>query len=1159
VWKEGLDQLIPLILSTRLLPRTLKICGRTLIPKPGKTDRRPISLFNALDSYIDTLVNRHLSSTVEKLNILDESIAAYRPGKSCTDVTLKHITAVEDVHQHQNQFLAQIDEDKAKYFDRITPELQMLPFLLAGFPPDGYIEWIAESLSDLTIDINTTQGNCHTKFLCGVRQGSALSCTIANMLAWLCTSIWDNPSPPDTHPSETNPQSGFTPTHLHPTDASTQDRPIFTKSTYCDDANKVLSSDNIEHLIALVRHNLTLSGHISIVTKMSINASKSHIRFYNVPPTFTPPDFTYTAWNYTARTVTSTNPVTPYAVTYTTPDPTDLPPPHRLFGVYVDLNGDTSSNPHRFFHALRTRRRVLIDPHLTLHTAATLYHHLVLSICSFNSLAIPYTLEKCLADDTQAVSAIRRVLGHHISDPLHLLYLPMAQYGSQFPPLTCTILEAKARELMVHLCSPRLHHITSLTITLRSRAWAAVHTPSTTPNLTLNSMLELAKTGIYCLDMSTPLINKTLTDTANVLPHHHKPLGATPISPQNPAIGPFNDLAHSSNTAFSFAGPLHRTILQTCIQDRDEEVQAYPPFDPPTDPHPHPHILTHDIAATKSAAKHMLAEHYHRTSYFLQYHPPLDPPTPPIPALGPLCDPKHWYYIAPTDPQQLRSDTFKSTFATFLTSTHLDPTSRDTTPLPSYHTSALHPEQNHTSIPHSHHSTFNTIVNTHRSPIVIASDSGYSSLSKRTTATATLCAFDNVTDPLWTTKPAHHLLTRTHLLPGSIGTEHTQNNHGEAHGFSMAFELAPLHLPAIFIIDTRTVFDFLIDILSPTAKTDRQLIKQSFPSISNYYASRIAYLLHRTYTTIQTAHPILPFDLADLEAHTHTAVAAIAGHPHTDIVDICTLDILQFTNTTAADPHMDTPPNSHSPTTWRKRIHIFRAHHHYFVHINSHQLTDAGHLKAAIPIPKPNYATCYANYLPDAICTKDTRIHPDYRFTHHLTPQPSIHAPHSPKDTIPQPPILTAQYGLIHNGQYINGDIKQYIRTCVAKAISIRYAAHRQGWLAHHHTELHDPHHQLAHHPVVLQLLQGIAPNHVRLLQTNDHYHKTSSLAPILTPLTSDQTSPLSCEPAHSARPPPQLKDTPSTSTVIAPTKNSPSPGLQPTNTFPRVSSISTN
>ena len=61
----------------------------------------------------------------------------------------------------------------------------------------------------------------------------------------------------------------------------------------------------------------------------------------------------------------------------------------------------------------------------------------------------------------------------------------------------------------------------------------------------------------------------------------------------------------------------------------------------------------------------------------------------------------------------------------------------------------------------------------------------------------------------------------------------------------MAFELAPLHLPTIFIKDTRTVFDLLINILSPTAKTDRQIIKQSFPSISNYYA-----FSHRTYTTI---------------------------------------------------------------------------------------------------------------------------------------------------------------------------------------------------------------------------------------------------------------------------------------------------------------------
>jgi len=90
VWTEGLDQLVPLILSTRLLSRPLKICGRTLIPKPGKTERRPISLFNALDSYLDTLVNRHLSSTVEKLNILDESIAAYRPRANHVQTSLSN-------------------------------------------------------------------------------------------------------------------------------------------------------------------------------------------------------------------------------------------------------------------------------------------------------------------------------------------------------------------------------------------------------------------------------------------------------------------------------------------------------------------------------------------------------------------------------------------------------------------------------------------------------------------------------------------------------------------------------------------------------------------------------------------------------------------------------------------------------------------------------------------------------------------------------------------------------------------------------------------------------------------------------------------------------------------------------------------------------------
>ena len=63
-WTDCLQQLIPLTLTTRILPKAMKITGRTLIDKPKTTDKRPISIQQAFDSYLDTIVNARLASTI---------------------------------------------------------------------------------------------------------------------------------------------------------------------------------------------------------------------------------------------------------------------------------------------------------------------------------------------------------------------------------------------------------------------------------------------------------------------------------------------------------------------------------------------------------------------------------------------------------------------------------------------------------------------------------------------------------------------------------------------------------------------------------------------------------------------------------------------------------------------------------------------------------------------------------------------------------------------------------------------------------------------------------------------------------------------------------------------------------------------------------------
>jgi hypothetical protein len=286
LWTDLLQSLTPIILATRILPNQLKTCGRVLIDKPHSLDKRPISILHAYDSYLDTIVNKRLSSAVESLNILDHTIAAYRKGKSVTDLTLNHITAVQDALRHNNAFLAQLDEDKEKYFDRLSPELQLLPLHILGFPPSGYMEWIAESLNNLLITTTTPFGTATTNFLCGVRQGSALSCTIANLVAWLTASIWVHTAPtPPLNPLE-NPLEipGHTPSTTSPHSIDHNIIAALIKHSYCDDSSRYITALDIPTLVRHITHILNLSGAMSIVTKLSINATKSCIRLFNPPP-----------------------------------------------------------------------------------------------------------------------------------------------------------------------------------------------------------------------------------------------------------------------------------------------------------------------------------------------------------------------------------------------------------------------------------------------------------------------------------------------------------------------------------------------------------------------------------------------------------------------------------------------------------------------------------------------------------------------------------------------------------------------------------------------------------------------------------------------------------------------------------------------------------
>ena len=105
----------------------------------------------------------------------------------------------------------------------------------------------------------------------------------------------------------------------------------------CNDSSRYIASKHLPLLFQQIQHNLLMSGYMSIVTKLSINTSKSRIPIFNIHPYASIPTFQYTTWTHGGKTVyTSTNLVTNINF-ITTTGIMSTPAPHKVFGVQATM------------------------------------------------------------------------------------------------------------------------------------------------------------------------------------------------------------------------------------------------------------------------------------------------------------------------------------------------------------------------------------------------------------------------------------------------------------------------------------------------------------------------------------------------------------------------------------------------------------------------------------------------------------------------------------------------------------------------------------------------------------------------------------------------------------------------------------------------------
>ena len=112
-------------LATRKGPSKPKELSRLPIPKQGKPNESiPISLVDDLHSIVISFTFKQLARTLEESGVFSEDVNTYRPGNSAEETPNAMAVKQQETAQTGEPFVM-ICEDGEKYFDRVTPEVQL--------------------------------------------------------------------------------------------------------------------------------------------------------------------------------------------------------------------------------------------------------------------------------------------------------------------------------------------------------------------------------------------------------------------------------------------------------------------------------------------------------------------------------------------------------------------------------------------------------------------------------------------------------------------------------------------------------------------------------------------------------------------------------------------------------------------------------------------------------------------------------------------------------------------------------------------------------------------------------------------------------------------------------------------------------------------------
>jgi len=453
-------------LTLRLLDLATENSLRICIGKPcGGT--RPLTVGHDDNVFLNGFAQQALQTEIARLKILPENLCSYQKGRGCSDATIVNCVTKEIALQSNKYYLAEIDDDAEKMFDRLYLELQVALLQMAGAGKQGFSEWQCANLTQRTNKLITDIFVTVVNYQCGLPQGNGFSVEIANLHA-LCLLVWWNMDPIQ----QSGSISSFDqPRHGFPLIADGIVK-YATSLAYVDDTTRAVAKHKeectVEEFFTVVQGYCDLLADLSLVIKMGRNVSKCSIRLYNIPEGTIVPKFTSIAWAYDAQ-----GPIkgTLKAIVMQRDQQQNLlcykadkeilnnAPPHikdvlstrKYLGVAYDTQLDETEGKEKLIKKLTQRIGLVASKMNSIKEACIAHNMLACQVATFSPICIPMSIQDCHTIDKAILTTYHYRLKLMTHDAKHSIFLPEKIGGLGVKSFTQQYITALIRDIEVYI------------------------------------------------------------------------------------------------------------------------------------------------------------------------------------------------------------------------------------------------------------------------------------------------------------------------------------------------------------------------------------------------------------------------------------------------------------------------------------------------------------------------------------------------------------------------------------------------------------------------------------------------------------------------------------------------------------------------------------